>query len=98
MANLGGLLGALGAPTMEMGGQTMVGRHGGFTMHGPMLMAGENDPNTNISYGPNPPPLLDTPLQFEKKGGEGKSQNYPLPPVPHALSSQVFRGFQGLRE
>ena len=34
MLNLGRLLGALGAPTMEMGGQTMVGKHGGLEMHG----------------------------------------------------------------
>src|SRR5437773_3523917 len=44
MLNLGRLLGALGAPTMEMGGQTMVGTHGGFSMHGPMVMAGKVDP------------------------------------------------------
>src|SRR5881628_3449705 len=44
MLNFGRLLGALGAPTMEMGGQTMVGQHGGFSMHGPMLMAGKVDP------------------------------------------------------
>src|SRR5437773_5934042 len=53
MLNLGRLLGALGAPTMEMGGQTMVGTHGGFSMHGPMLMAGKVDPNTNFSYATN---------------------------------------------
>jgi hypothetical protein len=46
MANLGRLAGLLGAPTMEMGGMTMVGRHGGFNMHGPMLMAGKIDPST----------------------------------------------------
>src|SRR6058998_1958231 len=50
MLNLGRLLGVLGAPTMEMGGQTMVGTHGGFSMHGPMVMAGKVDPNTNFSY------------------------------------------------
>src|SRR5437660_235172 len=44
MLNFGRLLGLLGAPTMEMGGQTMVGQHGGFSMHGPMLMAGKVDP------------------------------------------------------
>jgi hypothetical protein len=49
MANLGRLLGFLGAPTMEMGGQTMVGTHGGFQMHGPMLMGGKIDPSTNFS-------------------------------------------------
>src|SRR5438552_19123010 len=50
MLNFGRLFGLLGAPTMDMGGQTMVGTHGGFSMHGPMLMAGKVDPNTNFSY------------------------------------------------
>src|SRR5436309_8547908 len=51
MLNFGRLLGALGAPTMEMGGQTIVGKHGGVSTHGPMLMAGKVDPNTNLTYG-----------------------------------------------
>src|SRR5947199_10253170 len=34
MLNFGRLLGGLGAPTMEMGGQPMVGKHGGFSVHG----------------------------------------------------------------
>lgn len=41
MANLGRFLEFLGAPTMTMGNQTMVGRHGGFNMHGQIrLQAG----------------------------------------------------------
>src|SRR3989475_12918049 len=55
MLNFGRLLGALGAPTMEMGGQTMVGKHGGYSMHGPMLMAGKVDPKTNFYYVANSP-------------------------------------------
>ena len=98
MANLGGLLGALGAPTMEMGGQTMVGRHGGFTMHGPMLMAGKIDPNTNFSYATNRQLILDTELEFEKEEGEDKSKVQRLPIVPYAFASKFFGVFKDRRE
>jgi len=98
MANLGGVLGALGAPTMEMGGQTMVGRHGGFTMHGPMLMAGKIDPNTNFSYATNRQLILDTELEFEKEEGEDKSKVHRLPIVPYAFASKFFGVFKDRRE
>ena len=98
MANLGGLLGALGAPTMEMGGQTMVGRHGGFTMHGPMLMAGKIDPNTNFSYATNRQLILDTELEFENKEGEDTSKVHRLPIVPYAFASKFFGVFKDRRE
>ena len=98
MASLGGVLGALGAPTMEMGGQTMVGRHGGFTMHGPMLMAGKIDPNTNFSYATNRQLILDTELEFEKEEGEDKSKVHRLPIVPYAFASKFFGVFKDRRE
>jgi hypothetical protein len=65
MLNFGRLLGALGAPTMEMGGQTMVSQHGGFSMHGPMLMAGKVDPSTNFSYATNRQLIVPTELEVE---------------------------------
>src|SRR5206468_6012132 len=68
MLNFGRLLGLLGAPTMEMGGQTMVGKHGVFSMHGPMLMAGKVDPNTNFSYATNR--QLIAPTELEVAHGE----------------------------
>src|SRR6059036_1493562 len=98
MLNLGGVLGALGAPTMEMGGQTMVGRHGGFTMHGPMLMAGKIDPNTNFSYATNRQLILDTELEFEKEEGEDKSKVHRLPIVQYAFASKFFGVFKDRRE
>ncbi len=98
MANLGGLFGLLGAPTMEMGGQTMVGRHGGFTMHGPMIMAGKIDPSTNFSYATNRQLILDTELEFEKEEGEDKSEIHRLPIVPYAFSSKFFGLFKNRRE
>ena len=98
MANLGGVLGALGAPTMEMGGQAMVGRHGGFTMHGPMLMAGKIDPNTNFSYATNRQLILDSELEFEKEEGEGKSKVHRFPIVPYAFASKFFGVFKDRRE
>src|SRR3989475_10457394 len=85
MLNLGGLLGAIGAPTMEMGGQTMVGTHGGFSMHGPILMAGQGDPNTNFSYATNR--QLIAPTELEGKHGAGGR----LPLGAYALASKVFR-------
>ena len=94
MANLGGVLGALGAPTMEMGGQTMVGRHGGFFMHGPMLMAGKIDPSTNFSYATNRQLILDTELEFELEPGEVKSEVHRLPIVPYAFASKFFGLFK----
>src|SRR3989441_5384450 len=98
MLNFGRLLGALGARTMEMGGQTMVGRHGGFTMHGPMLMAGKIDPNTNFSYATNRQLILDTELEFEKEEGENKSKVHRLPIVPYAFASKFFGVFKDRRE
>src|SRR5881296_2006847 len=92
MANLGGVLGALGAPTMEMGGQTMVGRHGGFTMHGPMLMAGKIDPNTNFSYATNRQLILDTELEVKHGAVER------LPVVPYAFASKFFGLFKNRDE
>jgi len=94
MANLGWVLGALGAPTMEMGGQTMVGEHGGFTLHGPMLMAGKIDPNTNFSYATNRQLILDTELEFEKEPGRDKSEVHRLPIVPYAFASKFFGLFK----
>ena len=88
MLNLGRLLGAMGAPTMEMGGQTMVGKHGGFTMHGPMLMAGKVDPNTNFSYATNR--QLIAPTELEVKHGAVER----LPVVPYAFASKFFGLFK----
>ncbi len=92
MLNLAGLLGALGAPTMEMGGQTMVGQHGGFTMHGPMLMAGKVDPSTNFSYATNR--QLIAPTELEVKHGEVER----LPVVPYAFTSKFFGLFKNRDE
>jgi hypothetical protein len=88
MLNLGRVLGLLGAPTMEMGGMTMVGRHGGFNMHGPMLMAGRIDPSTNFSYATNRQLILDT--EAEAKHGEIER----LPVVPYAFASKFFGLFK----
>lgn len=98
MANLGGLLGVVGAPTMEMGGQTMVGRHGGFSMHGPMIMAGKIDPSTNFSYATNRQLILDTELEFEKEPGKDKSEVHRLPIVPYAFASKFFGLFKNRRQ
>src|SRR2546427_10256742 len=92
MLNLGGLLGALGAPTMEMGGQTMVGTHGGVSMHGPMLMAGKVDPNTNFSYATNR--QLIAPTELEVKRGAVER----LPVVPYAFTSKFFGLFKNRDE
>ncbi len=94
MANLGRLVGLLGAPTMEMGGMTMVGRHGGFNMHGPMLMAGKIDPSTNFSYPTNRQLLLETELEVEKEPGEPRGEVHRLPVVPYAFSSKFFGLFK----
>jgi len=88
MLNLGRLVGAFGAPTMEMGGQTMVGTHGGFSMHGPMLMAGKVDPNTNFSYATNR--QLIAPTELEVAHGEVQR----LPIVPYAFASKFFGLFK----
>lgn len=93
MWNLGRLVGALGAPTMEMGGQTMIGRHGGFTMHGPMLMAGKIDPNTNFSYSTNRQMLEATELEVEEEE-EGRGEVHRLPVVPYAFASKFFGLFK----
>src|SRR5438034_6709703 len=92
MLNLGRVLGALGAPTMEMGGQTMVGKHGGFTMHGPMVMAGKVDPNTNFSYATNR--QLIAPTELEVKRGAVER----LPVVPYAFTSKFFGLFKNRDE
>jgi hypothetical protein len=92
MLNFGRLLGALGAPTMEMGGQTMVGKHGGFSMHGPMLMAGKVDPNTNFSYATNR--QLIAPTELEVKHGEVER----FPVVPYAFTSKFFGLFKNRDE
>jgi hypothetical protein len=92
MLNLGRMLGALGAPTMEMGGQTMVGEHGGFTMHGPMLMAGKVDPNTNFSYATNRQLIAPTELEVE----HGQVER--LPVVPYAFASKFFGLFKNRSE
>jgi hypothetical protein len=98
MANLGSLFGALGAPTMVMGGQTMVGRHGGNYMHGPMLMAGKIDPSTNFSYATNRQLILDTELEFEKESGKDVSEVHRLPIVPYAFASKFFGLFKDRHE
>src|SRR5436853_3586057 len=92
MLNFGRLLGLLGAPTMEMGGQTMVGQHGGFSMHGPMLMAGKVDPNTNFSYATNR--QLIAPTELEVAHGEVER----LPVVPYAFASKFFGLFKNRDE
>src|SRR6266850_4773549 len=92
MLNFGRLLGLLGAPTMEMGGQTMVGQHGGFSMHGPMLMAGKVDPNTNFSYATNR--QLIAPTELEVAHGEVER----LPIVPYAFASKFFGLFKNRDE
>jgi hypothetical protein len=97
MWNMGGLLGALGAPTMEMGGQTMVGRHGGFTMHGPMLMAGKIDPNTNFSYPTNRQLIEATETEVEEEEG-GRGEVHRLPVVPYAFTSKFFGLFKNRDE
>jgi len=88
MANLGQTLGLIGAPTMQMGNQTMVGRHGGFNMHGPMMMAGKIDPSTNFSYPTNR--QLITATETEVKQGEVER----LPVVPYAFTSKFFGLFK----
>ncbi|MBI1846009.1 MAG: hypothetical protein HYR86_03435, partial [Candidatus Rokubacteria bacterium] len=92
MLNLGRLVGLAGAPTMEMGGMTMVGRHGGFNMHGPMLMAGKVDPSTNFSFPTNRQLILDT--EAEVKHGE--VERFPL--VPYAFTSKFFGLFKNRDE
>jgi len=98
MWNMGRLIGALGAPTMEMGGQTMVGRHGGFTMHGPMLMAGKIDPNTNFSYPTNRQMLEATELEVEKEPGKEHGEVHRLPVVPYTFASKFFGLFKNRHE
>ena len=98
MANLGSLFGAVGAPTMVMGGQTMVGRHGGNYMHGPMVMAGKIDPSTNFSYATNRQLILDTELEFEKESGKDVSEVHRLPIVPYAFASKFFGLFKNRHE
>jgi hypothetical protein len=88
MLNLGRVLGWLGAPTMEMGGMTMVGRHGGFNLHGPMMMAGKIDPSTNFSYATNRQLILDTELEIDHGAVER------LPIVPYAFTSKFFGLFK----
>src|SRR5881396_3837375 len=92
MLNLGRLLGLLGAPTMEMGGQTMVGKHGGFSMHGPMLMAGKVDPSTNFSYATNRQLIALTELEVAHGAVER------LPVVPYVFASKFFGLFKNRDE
>ena len=92
MLNFGRLFGLLGAPTMDMGSQTMVGRHGGFSMHGPMLMAGKVDPSTNFSYATNR--QLIAPTELEVAHGEVER----LPVVPYAFASKFFGLFKNRDE
>lgn len=94
MANLGRLVGVLGAPTMEMGGQTMIGRHGAFTLHGPMLMAGKIDPSTSFSYPTNRQLIEDTELEVEREPGEPRGEVHRLPVVPYAFASKFFGLFR----
>ncbi len=94
MANLGRFLGLVGAPTMEMGGMTMVGRHGGFNMHGPMLMAGKIDPSTNFSYPTNRQLLEGTEAEVEKEPGKHTGEVHRLPVVPYAFASKFFGLFK----
>jgi len=75
-----------------MGGQTMVGKHGGFSMHGPMLMAGKVDPNTNFSYATNR--QLIAPTELEVKHGAVER----LPVVPYAFTSKFFGLFKNRDE
>ena len=98
MANLGRLVGLLGAPTMEMGGMTMVGRHGGFNMHGPMLMAGKIDPSTNFSYATNRQLILDTDAEVEPEHGSPRGEVHRLPVVPYAFTSKYFGLFKNRDE
>jgi len=94
MLNLGRLLGGLGAPTMEMGGMTMVGRHGGFNLHGPMLMAGKIDPSTNFSYPTNRQLILDTETEIGKEPGHDKAEVHRFAVVPYAFTSKFFGLFK----
>ncbi|HSD33241.1 MAG TPA: hypothetical protein VLB49_15075 [Gemmatimonadales bacterium] len=96
MANLGGLFGLLGAPTMEMGGMTMVGRHGGFNMHGPMLMAGKIDPSTNWAYPTNRQLIEETELEVERENDRGEVHRFPV--VPYAFTSKFFGLFKNRDE
>jgi hypothetical protein len=88
MANLGRLLGFFGAPTMEMGGLTMVGRHGGFQLHGPLLMGGKVDPSTNFSYPTNRQMFPDTDAEVH----DGEIERFPV--VPYAFTSKFFGLFK----
>ncbi len=94
MLNLGRVVGGLGAPTMEMGGMTMVGRHGGFNLHGPMLMAGKIDPSTNFSYPTNRQLILDTETEIEKEPGHDKAEVHRFAVVPYAFTSKFFGLFK----
>ncbi len=96
MWNMGRVIGALGAPTMNMGGQTMVGRHGGFTLHGPMLMAGKIDPNTSFSYPTNRQLIEATELEVAQEKGHGEVHR--LPVVPYAFASKFVGLFKDREE
>jgi hypothetical protein len=88
MWNLAGLLGLVGVPAMDMGGQSMLGQHGGVSLHGPMLMAGKVDPNTNFSYATNRQLILETETEIE----DGRIER--LPVVPYAFTSKFFGLFK----
>jgi hypothetical protein len=88
MWNFGRLIGLAGVPSMEMGGQTMLGRHGGISLHGPMLMGGKIDPNTNFSYPTNRQLILET----ETEVVDGEIERFPV--VPYAFTSKFFGLFK----
>src|SRR5437867_11565289 len=92
MLNLGRLAVGIGGPTVVMGGQTMVGTHGGCSMRGPMVMAGKVDPNTSSSYATNR--QLIAPTELEVKRGAVER----LPVVPYAFASKFFGLFKNRDE
>jgi len=75
-----------------------VGRHGGFNMHGPMLMAGKIDPSTNFSYATNRQLILDTELEVVKEPGNNRGTVERLPIVPYAFASKFFGLFKNRDE
>jgi hypothetical protein len=97
MANLGWLADLVGAPTMQMGGQTMIGRHGGLTIHGPMLMAGKIDPSTNFSYATSRQVMPNTELEVEP-GHARRGEVHRLPVAPYAFASKFAGLFKNRDE
>ena len=68
---------------------TMVGEHGGFNLHGPMLMAGKIDPSTNFSYPTHRQLILETDTEVV----DGRVERLPI--VPYAFTSKFFGLFRG---